>query len=299
LERSLFSTSTNFNAKYITWECTTECNYACSYCWPTCHDGKYRWPDVDKTNKLIEYVKTFSEGKTVILDIMGGEPTLWPDLERFCHSVGNYSLITFSSNGSRTARWWQNFTAPINHLLFSFHPENGSIEHFLEMLQEVHTRYRTTVYILYHPKFKDICLNAFNTLTNSKLKISVKMKRIITEDRFNSIEDVEILSMTYFNCDIKSKYVSMDMFVDNILVNPNELITNDKHSFTGWSCNIGQNYRYIKADGTIYGAACSVATPMGNVYDDGENISPTHTICTTKFCDCKVDLILNTKHVVR
>lgn len=295
----MFRTSTNFDAKYITWECTTECNYKCSYCWPACHDGKYRWPDADKTNKLIEYIKTFSEGKTVILDIMGGEPTLWPDLERFCHAVGNNSLITFSSNGSRTARWWQNFTAPINHLVFSFHPENAHLEHFLQMLNEVHVRYRTTVYVLYHPKFKDICLNAFDKLTTNDLKISVKMKRIIDNDRFNSTEDIEILSKIYFNCEIKAKQVDMDMFIDNTLVNPNKLIAQDKHSFTSWTCNLGQNYRYIKADGTIYGAACSVATALGNVYEHGETVAPAATTCTAKFCDCVVDLVLNTKHVVR
>lgn len=295
----MFSTSTNFDAKYITWECTTECNYKCSYCWPACHDGKYRWPDTDKTNKLIEYIKTFSQDKTVILDIMGGEPTLWPDLERFCHAVDKNSLITFSSNGSRTARWWQNFTAPINHLVFSFHPENANVEHFLQMLNEVHVRYRTTVYVLYHPKFKDICLNAFDKLTTNDLKISVKMKRIIDNDRFNSTEDIEILSKIYFNCEIKAKQVDMDMFIDNTLVNPNKLIAQDKHSFTGWTCNLGQNYRYIKADGTIYGAACSVATALGNVYEHGETVAPSATTCTAKFCDCAVDLVLNTKHVVR
>lgn len=305
LEHNLSSTSTKFQGKYITWECTTQCNYACSYCWPQCHDGKYRWPDSNKTDRLIKYVKEFSDNKTVVLDIMGGEPTLWPDLQRFCHAVGDYSLITFSSNGSRTARWWRNFSAPINHLAFSFHPENADIDHYVEMLREVHTRYRTTVFILYHPQFKDICLEAWDKLTQGDLEISVKMKRINTPDNSNQIfkidytdSDREILLRDYFNCVVKMEYVDMEMQIDSVKVDPNELIATDQHSFTNWKCNLGQEYRYIRADGTIYGAACEVATPLGNVYDHGEIKSPECVTCTAKFCDCQVDLILNTKHVV-
>lgn len=308
LENSLsdVSTSNNFKGKYITWECTTQCNYACSYCWPACHDGKYRWPDEEKTNRLIEYIKDFSQGQQVVLDIMGGEPTLWPDLQRFCHAVSDYSLITFSSNGSRTARWWRDFTAPINHLLFSFHPENADIDHYVEMLREVHTRYRITVFILYHPMFKETCLRAWDRLTAGDLEIAVKMKRINTPDNSSTIipikyteDDREILLRDYFNCVAKMKYVDMEMFIDGEQVNPDELIAKDQHRFTGWHCQLGQNYRYIRADGSIYGAACGVATSLGNVYEQGEIKKPEYTTCTTKFCDCRVDLILNTKDVVR
>lgn len=297
----MYSTSTNFDAKYITWECTTECNYSCSYCWPGCHDGKYRWPDSDKTDKLISYLEDFADGKTVILDIMGGEPTLWPDLERFCHAVGKHSLITFSSNGSRTARWWRNFSAPINHLLFSFHPEFADEEQFAEMLAVVDKRYKTTVMILYHPTLKEKCLAAWDRFTQGDLEIACKMKRIISpvfEDQYTE-QDTEILLRKYFNSKVQAKILDMKMFVDNKEVNPAELIATNNHSFEGWYCQLGNNYRYIRADGSIYGAACGVATCIGNVYEAGEQQQPNVTKCTAKSCDCQVDLILNTKDVVR
>lgn len=292
-------THTDFNNRYITWECTSVCNYKCSYCWPEAHDGKHRWPDQEKTEKLIKYIKDFSDNKTVILDIMGGEPTLWPNLENFCHSVGEYSLITFSSNGSRSEQWWKKFTAPINHLIFSFHPEYADIDHYISILNDLGTRYRTTVFILYHPMYKEKCLLAWNKLTTSNLKISVKMKKIVLYNKKIDFqytdEDKNILLFSYFNCDINIKNVNMNMFIDDKIVNTNELIALDKHSFTNWHCQLGTNYRYIKADGSIYGAACNVATPLGNVYYLGETESPKHVKCTSTFCHCQVDLILNNK----
>lgn len=290
----MIKTHTNFAAKYITWECTTECNYACSYCWPSCHDGKYRWPDSNKTDKLINFIQNFSNGNTVILDIMGGEPTLWPDLQRFCHAVSEYSLITFSSNGSRTARWWSNFSAPINHLVFSFHPENANIDKFSKMLSVVDTRYRTTVFILYHPLYKEKCLEAFDTFKNLNLEISLKMKKIESSSIKYNIEDEKNLLKDYYNCKIKMKTVDTDFFVDGIKVDAREFINLNKNKFKGWKCNLGQNYRYIKANGDIYGASCASAMLLGNIYDN--NISEPNAVkCEEEFCNCQSDLVLNSK----
>ena len=300
--RSLNETITNYTDKYITWECTTLCNYACSYCWPECHDGKYRWPDSAKTNRLIEYIKNFSDSKRVVLDIMGGEPTLWPDLQRFCHSVGDYTDVTFSSNGSRTARWWREFDAPINHLLFSFHPENADLDHYVAMLKQIHQRYRTTVLILYHQMFKDTCLPAWDRLTQSDLEISCRMKRIDTQ-LFSvdyTDEDIDILMWDYYNCKIKMVDPEMYLYVDGVQQDPTELIAKKQNIFTGWQCNLGNStYRYITADGTIYGSACTMRRSMGNVYTVGEIEPAVDVNCRSKSCDCAVDLVLNKRYDLR
>lgn len=291
-------TSTNFNATYITWECTTECNYSCSYCWPACHDGKHRWPDINKTNKLISYIEKFRKDRPVVLNIIGGEPTLWPNLENFCFTVGKYSLITFISNGSRTAKWWKKFKAPINLLMFSFHPETANIENFIEMLKTVHDRYRIGVFILYHPKFKKKCLEIYNRLVLGDFNISCRMKRIVSHADYNieyTAEDKKILLYEYNNCKISLKHPKMDFFVDNKKVNPVEIISADENSFKDWSCQLGSNYRYIKADGTIYGSACGVGSSVGNVYENNELQEPDKVICTLPFCTCRIDLILNKK----
>lgn len=292
--------SNNFDKKYITWECTTVCNYSCSYCWESCHDGKYRWPDTAQTNKLIDYIYNFSEDKTVTLDIMGGEPTLWPDLERFCHSIKEFASITFSSNGSRTARWWEKFTAPIESLVFSFHPENASIDHYLEMLSVVHKRYRITVLILYHPDYQKFCTDAYTAFLESKLEINCEMKRIYHDAVKYDKSDQQNLFLQYKNSNIElQSATAIDFYVDDILQDPNLLIKNKTNRFRGWHCNLGENYRYIKANGDIQGAACGIARIVGNVYDKGETIAMNPIQCSRDTCDCKVDMMLNSKYDVR
>lgn len=295
--------TTNYESKYIIWEATTVCNYSCRYCWPEYYDGKYRWPDDEKTDKLIKYIKKFSEDKKIIFDIMGGEPTLWPNLQKFCYSIKDYAYTTFSSNGSRTVRWWDKFTAPLDHLILSFHPEFANVDHYVNVLKTIHQRYGVTVYILYHPEFKDICLRAWNSFTKGNLEISCQMKRIYTDEHSQPVfsteyseEDKKILMFNYNNRKIQLHLPKMDLIRDGKIVDPHEEIAKGLNSFTGWQCNLGGDlWRYILADGTIYGSACRMRSPMGNVYTDGETTKPACVTCTLKYCNCRLDLILNKK----
>lgn len=298
----MYKTHTDFTDRYITWECTTVCNYSCSYCWPKCHDGKYRWPDDTQVEKLKKYIRNFSDGKLVTLDIMGGEPTLWPKFKDFCHDLSDIAEITFSSNGSRTARWWENFDASISHLLFSYHPEFADTAHYLEMLNAVHKKYRTTILILYHPAFKDKCLDAFNQFQSSGLLVNCSLKRIYTHrDKFeySDSEINDLLNLSFRRTTFSLPTFQPNFYIDDILTDPGEIIKNKNNKFLDWNCNLGQNYRYIRANGTVHGAACEMAKSLGNIYYDSEIESPSSVICKARSCDCKVDLILNTKHVVR
>lgn len=290
---------TNFDNFYVTWECTTECNYSCSYCWPSCHNGLYRWPDSSKTDSIIHYLKTASQGKPVIIDIMGGEPTLWPELQRFCQEIFNIGgMATFSSNGSRTVRWWDNFVAPVQELVFSFHSEYASIEHYVDIIKSVQHRYNTTIMILYHPSFKEKCLNAWTTFTaNDAYQINVQIKKIVSPNIKYNAEDEQILLYEYWNSKVAKTTYHMDLFMNDMVVSPRNLIASGKNLFYNWSCQLGNNYRYITANGDIFGAACSTARKyhMGNVYNNSSNVDPQIVKCNDNNCGCYVDLVLNTK----
>ena len=298
----MFKTHTDFTDCYVTWECTTVCNYNCSYCWPSCHDGKYRWPSESQVKKLKKYIRNFSSGKLVTLDIMGGEPTLWPEFKEFCYDLSDIAEITFSSNGSRTARWWKNFDASVSHLLFSYHPEFADTAHYLEMLSEVHDRFRTQIIILYHPKFKDKCLDAFNQFQSSGLFVNCSLKQIHTYiDKFEYSESEinDLLNLSFHRTKFSLPTFNPNFYIDEVLTDPNKFIKNKNNKFLNWNCNLGQNYRYIRADGTVYGAACQTAPALGNIYHDEDIDSPSPTICKSSTCDCNTDLVLNNKNVVR
>jgi len=219
--------------KHITWECTTVCNYSCSYCWPDCHNGKYRWPTDDQTDKLISYITEFSAGDQIVLDIMGGEPTLWPQLKKFCSLINNFSSITFSTNGSRTLNYWKNFDAPIDHLLFSFHPEFASVEHFIKILKEIQDRFHITVLILYHPDYLDKCENLFNCIDIEKIRVNVSYKfiqfthPIETSDRMKN----NIIKTINRSVVQKSTISDTEWFLNNKPIDPNVFIKQRQNIF--------------------------------------------------------------------
>lgn len=283
--------------KHVAWECTTVCNYSCTYCKPYFHDGKYRWPSKDHTDNLISYLQDYSSGDPIILDIMGGEPTLWPGLRDFCKKVSNFCFVTFSTNGSRSLRYWEQFDVPLDHLLFSFHPETASTEHFLSVLEKIQNRMYITVQILYHPNYKDKCEHLFNMIDNRGFKVEVEYKFIELgpENILPKKMKKNITKQINRNECSKNTLQHTKWLVNGVSSDPRLFIKNQINQFQGYQCFVGEHYRYILANGDIYGAQCNVAPLLGNIYNTDEKKIPQPVICTRRDCYCLSDLVLNKK----
>ena len=91
------------------------CNYKCWYCFPGSNTGTHPWPDLDlikeNLSHVIEYYKTNLNKKQIYLHIIGGEPTLWKNFGEFVKffKETHNCLISISTNGSRTLRWWNKY----------------------------------------------------------------------------------------------------------------------------------------------------------------------------------------------
>lgn len=283
--------------KFMTWTCTTTCTYKCSYCTPEHHDGKFRW--IDDYSSIIEFTNNFRKGFPLVFDIMGGEPTLWPDLNSFCNDLVNYTdevtAITFTTNGNRTLNYWKKFTAPIDELGFSFHPEFSNEDHFLEIFSELHTRYRVLCYILMRPQDFEKSKNFFQKLNGSNLEINVVVKLISDWHNGTGIipgytdEMIEFSLKSISKTKIKSKKDFM------LTVNGQEqdvrlLINSKQNNYLGWECYAGRDYLTIGPDGIVSGSTCGLNSNYGNIYD-GTVVVPTNPIiCTKNYCTCGTDL---------
>ena len=73
----------------INYDLGNICNYKCWYCFPGSNEGTVPWPAVElvKHNivKLITHYQ--SNGYDVQLSLLGGEPTLWPNLGEFVEFI--------------------------------------------------------------------------------------------------------------------------------------------------------------------------------------------------------------------
>ena len=119
---------------------TDFCNYNCSYCFSDLQN-KYRYPKntdlvINNFRRIFNfYHKNFNKTKIQLIISGGGEPTLWPDLERFCKKLkeSHNVIIQLISNGSRTIRWWEKNSHYFDSVVLSCHNEFVDIDHYIEV----------------------------------------------------------------------------------------------------------------------------------------------------------------------
>lgn len=282
--------------KRITYTCTTVCNYACSYCTEYHHNGKYRW--LEDYTPLLKLANDFRKDSPLVFDIMGGEPTLWPGLQDFCHALTDSSdqptSITFTSNGSRTVNYWKNFTAPVDELGFSFHPESASEDHFINVFEELNNRYKIFCYLMMPPQHFEKIKKLYDRLQQSDLNIIVRIKLISDWHNRTGLlktytpEMLEFAKSRFSRNTVKSP-VKFKFLVDGVKTETAEHLINSTNNYQGWKCYVGRDNLDIKPNGDIYGSTCKITKPFGNIYTS--YAFPTEpVICTKTSCVCGTDV---------
>jgi len=291
LERSLYSVGLAKQYKHITWECTTVCNYSCSYCWPANHDGVNRWPDELQTQQLLSTIEQFRQHQPLSLDIMGGEPTLWPDFVDFCKQLGNNTSITFSTNASRSLRWWSMFDAPVDEIVISWHPEYTDNQHIMRVIELLHQQYRTVVHLMDHPLYTAQLNDFYQQLEHSNYQINCQVKKLQHPTQGTMISAAGTTQSFSRTTHKRADFLQTPWLVDNSEVDINEFYNQAHNQFQGWHCELGKDYLYIQADGEVFGAACRTGGSLGNIYDN-YTYQPVAQTCPHVQCLCKADVQL-------
>lgn len=236
-----------------------------------------------------------------MLDIMGGEPTLWPKFQSFCKDLVNSSdkktSIQFTSNGSRTVNYWQKFDAPVDTLGFSFHPEFAKEEHYLKILPILHKKYNVKVFLMMPPQFFERIKSFYYAIKDSSLEIDVAIKLIKDNKNGGLISGYNEEHHAFSTNRLwKSKIPVIDTsysLYNGVKFVPQELINTKKDNFEGWKCNVGIDRLSIQSNGDVYGSTCYITGPYGNIYNnDPINLPKNPIICTKKFCGCGADVAI-------
>tara|TARA_B110000858_G_scaffold81166_1_gene94098 strand:+ start:248 stop:721 length:474 start_codon:yes stop_codon:yes gene_type:complete len=125
----------------ITYFPTDICNFDCTYCFPGSHPSKYRYRKdtdfvIENFKKLFAFYKLkFNKSKIYFEIAGGGEPTLWPDLLKFCKEIKKVPDLSIAlvCNGSRTLRWWNTIIPYIDEVMLSYHNEFTKTEHYINV----------------------------------------------------------------------------------------------------------------------------------------------------------------------
>jgi organic radical activating enzyme len=296
------------------------CNYKCWYCDPHAYGGDFRWTKntdllIKNFTHLLEYYK--SQGKkTVELNLLGGEPTLWPDIEKFITALRKDRdiSVTITTNGSRTVRWWKENAKLFDKVLFSYHPSFANDEHYINVVDTVFEMgVPCNALIMMDPKSWDKSIEMINKCkTQSKhnwfvsaMEVHSQIKYTQEQREFFKNHDkrrpniFRILKDEFFNISMPSPKVVFENGKTK-KINRNWISVNNLNNFKGWMCNIGIENINIQKDGIITGTCMEI--PYGldyyyNIYDENfaEKFKPSlvPVKCTKTGCYCQPEMLMN------
>jgi len=274
----------------VRWSPTNVCNFACEYCWPDSHAATHTAP-----NNLDQVIANFKHlfnqyqavGKTKFhIEISGGEPTVWRDLEKFCTSIKEEHdvYITIISNGSRSIRWWKENGHLFDDVVLSYHEAQADVHHHIKVADTLfELGAKVVVSVLMDTSCWDQCVQAIDLMkeySNHRWFIHAvevipqhhltnrKVIPIFGDDKLLTKQQKEFLStslkqfpkVTWLadNFDRIRVYESRATLDNNSTFNARteDYITKSLNHFYGWTCNVGVDSIYIGWDGSI-SASCT------------------------------------------
>ena len=289
------------NGMNIEWVVSNVCNYSCSYCVEDLYGGSSGQPDHEKALKFFDYLHKEIVSGPKLLNLTGGEPTVWPKLIPFIKGLDKSYFTQLTTNGSRTVKWWSRLLDNYDNLArvaISTHLEFAKIEHILQVSKLLHDKTSLTILLLadrknfhlvkkYAPMFKDI-------------NCSVYVKPIrgldgLAQDYTDEEQDfIKNFKQTQKNgSDLKG--IPTHLVIDGVPKSYSyglELISKNLHSFKGWKCSLGKSRLVIWHDGSISLAQCGTAKRMkiGTIWDENIQIPTEPVTCDTDYCTCLPDI---------
>ena len=299
------------------------CNYTCRYCSPEYYSGTHRWPKLDQVKEnlghIIDYYRTHTQKRNVCLFIIGGEPTLWPEFDKFIeYFKTTYNcIISTSTNGSRTLRWWQQHGEHLDDVILSCHHEQVDPQHIAEVADILYKKGKwVNALVLMDPLEWDKCINIVAELKkHSKYRWPITVRELVGVNANYTEEQRQYLKsdlkripwMWYYMSAKKTAYKKPTVTFSNRstkTVPLNWILGNSLNKFKGWECNIGIDTFFIDKDGDIRGACGQQLYQLDNkinIYDADfkEKFSPEikPVICASNECVCQPEI--NTRKTIR
>lgn len=294
------------------------CNYNCWYCGPYANGGDTRWPldynqlIVNFTHLLDFYVRNGRDKFEI--NILGGEPSLWPDIARFSKDIKSHydAKLTMTTNGSRTLRWWEENATVFDKILFSYHYKESNIDHYIKVLDLVYDKkIPLNSLVLMDPTCWDECVAALEIMKSKSKRpwfvcamevhppqYTDKQRKIFKNNVKRRPPLWRVLKDEYENL-LKGKTTVYYNNGSKIKVDRNFLSLNKLNHFAGWMCNIGIENINIQKDGKITGTCGNFVYGEDrhyNLYDTDfvTQFNPLliPSLCTASDCWCQPEMLM-------
>lgn len=280
----------------IAFMLTFRCNYDCSYC--ESHDVNH--PLNNKPAKSISdalnYVTSFYQNKSIIVNILGGEPFLYKNIFNIFNNLEERIDVKVTTNLSFTLDFIKKtFNNTKINIKASFHPEYADPYEFVKKVKYLQqNNFNITSNISMHPNESHFekAIYILENLPRAKPHIlsNMNVNGLIFGDSF-SYSPSQIKTIKKYSGSLK-KYIKCT-YSDNIkYVTHQDLISNNLDNFKGMKCYAGHENLHIKENGDIFPAACflNTKTSLGNMYKKTFRVPKSYVLCPFTSCKCVTDL---------
>ena len=273
-----------------------DCNLECQYCYNKRPRSK-KYLNLDRLYKFIVELQKQS-GKYISLDLIGGEPTLHPDLISFCKKIAlnKFISICIYTNFTRDLVYFCNLIHKNINFSITYHYQSN-LENFINKVLEFKEKStQINLTIMYEKNYSEQIINVFKNLIKfdfQTLELALVMKD--TSNRIPIDYSEKQLKQYYEICNQQKNQIKefsvqySDNTVDEMSFYDFQKNTSISTQF--WKCNAGIEYLDIDVEGNVFSCVAS-KNKIFNIYNEIKTFRiPTKPIlCKVKYCQCRWDI---------
>ena len=290
-------TNENLDCCIVTLFIHNVCNYSCSYCSDFHRDGSYRWPE-DWTPYL-NFINDLKQRNLYLyIEVLGGEPTVWPAFQDFVDTISDDRVfVEFSTNASRTLRYWEQFRTHRAFVFLSWHYEQTDDDHFYRVAEIMQHKASVSIPLMVVPDNYDRAVALSERLRGLNVEITPKFTRtsIHGHDYFEYTDTQrEWIQTNYYN---KMRDFGLNWTVPRNLHFDGEqrkfmtVLDQGLHRFEGYTCTAGIKRFSVDPNGDIKRCTKRVGGVIGNLFT-GYTLPDAPIVCNYAACPCKLDAIV-------
>lgn len=264
---------------HFSWNLLFKCNYRCPYCW-----FNDNWIELEKTTQYLCITDLMRSWKnihrrygSVIIDILGGEPFLYPNFIELIKELCNFHTINITTNLScNVDKFVRNIDASKVGIRATFHPLFAEFDSFIKktlLLKENNFGDKVT-YLAYPPQIK--LINYYREKFN---KAGLYLTVMTFWGKYNGID--------YPTGYTDEEKRLIEPYLDD---RNNEKFQITPKKIRGMLCRAGQTYAVILSDGTTIrcgGAKFSDSDyTIGNFFKEDFQLSDKPFLCSSEYCPC-------------
>lgn len=263
------------NRVFFSWDLHYVCNYRCPYCW---FDGK--WTELAKQNRIFStgqlikhWENVYDRYGLVHIEIIGGEPFLYPDFKKLIKQISKMHSIGITTNLSCDIEDFLNEVDSSSvKIKPTFHPLFAKFDDFIKKMLLVNEKqnHNSVFYLAYPPQV--------SLINNYKQRFA----------EFGITLEVMSYWGEYRGVKYPQGYTQQERGIINSCMGrrEGEKFQLEPRKVRGSLCKAGHISAVIKADGEVCRCGGTNSKAIGSIFSDDFKLLDEAIPCESESCPC-------------